>query len=323
MKGVFILKKISVVIPCWSEEKSVKLMYDRLKKVFDSQLTNYDYEIIFVDDHSPDNTWVEIEKVCKIDKNVKGILNAKNFGFIRNVFFTLKQGTGDATFMLFGDLQDPPELLPDFVKKWEEGYKVIIGQKVKSEESKILYFWRSVYYKFIGSLSSTKQIQHFNGYGLYDKNFINTMNNIDDPIPYLKGIVAEFSMNPYIIQYEQSESNRGKSGSNFFKNYDLAMLGITSYTKTLMRMATFVGGILGIFSLLFAIFIFINKILNWNEYPVGTASIIIGIFFIGAVQLFFIGILGEYILSINTRVLKRPLVVVEKSLNFDENNEEV
>ena len=307
------MKKISVVIPCWSEEKSVRLMYDRLKTVFDNQLSNYDYEIIFVDDHSPDNTWKEIENICKLDKKVKGILNAKNFGFIRNVFFTLKQGTGDATFMLFGDLQDPPELLPDFVKKWEEGYKVVIGQKVKSEESKVLYFWRSVYYKFIGSLSSTKQIQHFNGYGLYDKNFIDTINNIDDPIPYLKGIVAEFSMNPYIIQYEQSESNRGRSGSNFFKNYDLAMLGITSYTKTLMRMATFVGGILGIFSLLFAIFIFINKLLNWNEYPVGTASIIIGIFFIGAVQLFFIGILGEYILSINTRVLKRPLVVVEKN----------
>lgn len=317
------MKKISVVIPCWSEEKSVRLMYDRLRTVFDNQLSNYDYEIIFVDDHSPDNTWKEIENICKLDKKVKGILNAKNFGFIRNVFFTLKQGTGDATFMLFGDLQDPPELLPDFVKKWEEGYRVVIGQKVKSEESKVLYFWRSVYYKFIGSLSSTKQIQHFNGYGLYDKNFIDTINNIDDPIPYLKGIVAEFSMNPYIIQYEQSESNRGRSGSNFFKNYDLAMLGITSYTKTLMRMATFVGGILGIFSLLFAIFIFINKLLNWNEYPVGTASIIIGIFFIGAVQLFFIGILGEYILSINTRVLKRPLVVVEKELNFDDINEEV
>lgn len=317
------MKKISVVIPCWSEEKSVRLMYDRLKAVFDNQLSNYDYEIIFVDDHSPDGTWKEIENICKLDKKVKGILNAKNFGFIRNIFFTLKQGTGDATFMLFGDLQDPPELLPDFVKKWEEGYKVVIGQKVKSEESKVLYFWRSVYYKFIGSLSSTKQIQHFNGYGLYDKNFIDTINNIDDPIPYLKGIVAEFSMNPYIIQYEQSESNRGRSGSNFFKNYDLAMLGITSYTKTLMRMATFVGGILGIFSLLFAIFIFINKLLNWNEYPVGTASIIIGIFFIGAVQLFFIGILGEYILSINTRVLKRPLVVVEKKLNFDEDNEVV
>lgn len=317
------MKKISVVIPCWSEEKSVRLMYDRLKTVFDNQLSNYDYEIIFVDDHSPDGTWKEIENICKLDKKVKGILNAKNFGFIRNVFFTLKQGTGDATFMLFGDLQDPPELLPDFVKKWEEGYKVVIGQKVKSEESKVLYFWRSVYYKFIGSLSSTKQIQHFNGYGLYDRKFIDTMNDIDDPIPYLKGIVAEFSMNPYIIQYEQSESNRGRSGSNFFKNYDVAMIGITSYTKTLMRMATFIGGILGIFSLLFAIFIFINKLLNWNEYPVGTASIIIGIFFIGAVQLFFIGILGEYILSINTRVLKRPLVVIEKKLNFDEDNEVV
>ena len=315
------MKKISVVIPCWSEEKSVRLMYDRLRTVFDNQLSNYDYEIIFVDDHSPDGTWKEIENICKLDKKVKGILNAKNFGFIRNVFFTLKQGAGDATFMLFGDLQDPPELLPDFVKKWEEGYRVVIGQKVKSEESKILYFWRSVYYKFIGSLSSTKQIQHFNGYGLYDRKFIDTMNDIDDPIPYLKGIVAEFSMNPFIIEYNQAESNRGKSGSNFFKNYDIAMIGITSYTKTLMRMATFIGGILGIFSLLFAMFIFINKLLNWNDYPVGTASIIVGIFFIGAIQLFFIGILGEYILSINTRVLKRPLVVVEKKLNFDEDNE--
>lgn len=317
------MKKISVVIPCWSEEKSVRLMYDRLKTVFDNQLSNYDYEIIFVDDHSPDGTWKEIENICKLDKKVKGILNAKNFGFIRNVFFTLKQGTGDATFMLFGDLQDPPELLPDFVKKWEEGYKVVIGQKVKSEESKVLYFWRSVYYKFIGSLSSTKQIQHFNGYGLYDKNFIDTINNIDDPVPYLKGIVAEFSMNPYIIQYEQSESNRGRSGSNFFKNYDLAMLGITSYTKTLMRMATFIGGILGIISIIISIIVFINKLLNWSTYPMGTATIIVGMFFIGAIQLFFIGILGEYILSINTRVLKRPLVVVEKKLNFDDINEEV
>ena len=317
------MKKISIVIPCYGEEKSVGLMYDRLKKVFDEQLFNYDYEIVFVDDHSPDNTWYEIEKVCTIDKKVKGILNAKNFGFTRNIFFTLKQGTGDNTFMLFGDLQDPPELLPDFVKKGEEGYKVVVGQKNKSEESKFWYFLRTIYYKMIDKLAINKQIQHYNGYGLYDKSFIEILKQIDDSAPYLKGIVSEFAMNPYILKYEQKESNRGKSGFNFFKLYDVAMLGITSYTKTLMRMATFVGAILGIFSLLFAIFIFINKLLNWNEYPVGTASIIIGIFFIGAVQLFFIGILGEYILSINTRVLKRPLVVVEKKLNFDENNEEV
>ena len=317
------MKKISVVIPCYCEEQSIRLMYDRLKAVFDSQLLSYDYEIIFVDDHSPDGTWKEIENICKLDKKVKGILNAKNFGFIRNVFFTLKQGTGDATFMLFGDLQDPPELLPDFVKKWEEGYKVVVGQKNKSEESRFWYILRTIYYKIIDKLAVDKQIQHYNGYGLYDKSFIEILKQITDSAPYLKGIVSEFAMNPYIFKYKQKESNRGKSGFNFLKLYDVAMLGITSYTKTLMRMATFVGGILGIFSLLFAIFIFINKLLNWNEYPVGTASIIIGIFLIGAIQLFFIGVLGEYILSINTRVLKRPLVVVEKQLNFDEDNEVV
>ena len=298
-------------------------MYDRLKAVFDSQLLSYDYEIIFVDDHSPDGTWKEIENICKLDKKVKGILNAKNFGFIRKIIFTLKQGTGDPTFMLFRDLQDPPELLPDFVKKWEEGYKVVVGQKNKSEESRFWYILRTIYYKIIDKLAVDKQIQHYNGYGLYDKSFIEILKQITDSAPYLKGIVSEFAMNLYIFKYKQKESNRGKSGFSFFKLYDVAMLGITSYTKTLMRMATFVGGILGIFSLLFAIFIFINKLLNWNEYPVGTASIIIGIFFIGAVQLFFIGILGEYILSINTRVLKRPLVVVEKKLNFDEDNEVV
>lgn len=298
-------------------------MYKRLKVIFDDDLSKYDYEIIFVDDHSPDDTWVEIKKICDIDKKVKGILNAKNFGFTRNVFFTLKQGTGDATFMLFGDLQDPPELLPIFLKKWEEGYKVIIGQKNKSEESKFWYFLRSVYYNLIDKLAIDKQIQHFNGYGLYDKSFIDVIKKIEDSTPYLKGIISEFSMNQYILNYEQKESNRGKSGFNFFKLYDVAMIGITSYTKILMRMATFAGAILGVLSLLFALFIFINKLLNWNEYPVGTASIIVGIFFIGAIQLFFIGILGEYILTINSRVLKRPLVVVEKRLNYDENDEEI
>ena len=225
--------------------------------------------------------------------------------------------------MLFGDLQDPPELLPDFVKKWEEGYKVVVGQKNKSEESRFWYILRTIYYKIIDKLAVNKQIQHYNGYGLYDKSFIEILKQITDSAPYLKGIVSEFAMNPYIFKYKQKESNRGKSGFNFLKLYDVAMLGITSYTKTLMRMATFIGGILGIFSLLFAMFIFINKLLNWNDYPVGTASIIIGIFLIGAIQLFFIGVLGEYILSINTRVLKRPLVVVEKRLNFDEDNEVV
>lgn len=310
------MKKISVTIPCWAEEKSVRQMYDRLTKVFREELPQYDYEIIFVDDCSPDHTQDEIRKLCAEDKRVKGVFNARNFGFTRNVFETLTYGDGDATFMLFGDLQDPPEILPKFVKVWEAGHKVVVGQKTKSEESKIMYAFRSLYYGIIGKLSDSKQIQHFNGFGLYDREFTDVMRQIDDPIPYLKGLVSEFGINISVVPYEQSESVRGKSGFNFFKYYDVAMLGITSYTKVLMRVATFIGAILGIFSVGLAVFVLITKLLNWNAYPYGTASILIGVFFIGAVQLFFIGILGEYILSINTRSMRRPRVVIGERLNF-------
>ena len=312
------MKKISVTIPCWSEEKSVRQMYDRLTKVFREQLPQYDYEIIYVDDYSPDCTRDEIRKLCAEDKRVKAVFNARNFGFNRNVFATMLYGSGDATFMLFGDLQDPPELLPQMVKNWENGSKVVIGQRSKGNESHIMYGMRKLYYKIISLLSDSPQIEHFNGFGLYDKCFIDILQKLDDPMPYLKGIVSEFAIELTIIPYEQQASNRGKSGSNFFKNYDLAMLGITSYTKILMRIATFVGAILGIVSVGLAVFVFINKLLNWDSYPFGTAAILIGVFFIGAVQLFFIGILGEYILSINTRSMRRPLVVVGEKINFEE-----
>lgn len=316
------MKTISVTIPCWSEEKSIRQMYDRLMRVFREQLPQYDYEIIFVDDYSPDNTRDEIRKLCQEDHKVKGVFNARNFGFNRNVFATMQYGGGDAIFMLFGDLQDPPEVLPQLVKEWEAGHKVVVGQKNKSDESKLMYSLRTVYYNLIGKLSDSKQIQHFNGFGLYDKAFVDVMRQIDDPNPYLKGLVAEFGMDIKIVQYEQAVSNRGKSGFNFMKYYDVAMLGITSYTKILMRVATFLGAGLGIASGIFAIFVLISKLLNWNVYPYGTATIIIGVFFIGAVQLFFMGILGEYVLSINTRSMKRPLVIVGEKINFDEEIED-
>jgi len=315
------MKTISVTIPCWSEEKSVRQMYERLTKVFREKLPQYDYEIIYVDDYSPDNTRAEIRKLCLEDKHVKAVCNARNFGFTRNVFASLLYGRGDATFMLFGDLQDPPELLPQMVEKWEQGHKVVVGQKTKSKESRLMYSLRTLYYNIIGTLSDSKQIQHFNGFGLYDKAFIEVMRQIEDPMPYLKGLVAEFGMNICVVQYEQAESLRGKSGFNFMKYYDVAMMGITSYTKILMRIATFAGAILGLVSVCLAVFVFISKLLNWNAYPYGTAAILIGVFFIGAVQLFFIGILGEYILSINTRSMRRPLVVVGERLNFDEEAE--
>ncbi len=312
------MKTISVTIPCWSEEKSIRQMYDRLTKIFHEQLPQYHYEIIFVDDYSPDNTRNEIRKLCKEDKHVKAIFNARNFGFSRNVFASLLYGSGDATFMLFGDLQDPPELLPEMVRRWENGSKVVIGQRIKGNESKLMYFMRSMYYKLIGALAVTKQVEHYNGFGLYDKSFIDVLRQLDDPAPYLKGIVSELAIEQSIIPYEQAASERGKSGSNFLKNYDLAMLGLTSYTKILMRVATFIGVILGIFSACLAVFIFISKLLNWDAYPYGIASILIGVFFIGAIQLFFTGILGEYILSINTRSMRRPLVVVGERLNFED-----
>lgn len=310
------MKKITVTIPCWSEEKSIAQMHARLTKVFTEQLPGYDYEIIFVDDYSPDNTRAEIRKLCAEDRHVKAVFNARNFGFTRNVFASLLYGDGDATFMLFGDLQDPPELLPRMVEQWENGKKVVIGQRTRGDESRLVYGMRKLYYKLMEKLSDSKQIEHFNGFGLYDRSFIEVLRNLDDPVPYLKGIVSELAIEQAAVPYEQAASLRGKSGANFLKMYDLAMLGITSYTKILMRVATFVGAGFGVLSCLFALFIFVSKLAGWGDFSYGTATIIIGVFFIGAVQLFFLGILGEYILNINTRSMHRPLVVVGERIGF-------
>lgn len=316
------MKTISIVVPCYNEEKSVHILHDIVKKMFspNGELSHYDYELIYADDFSTDNTREELRKICKSNPKAKAILNAKNFGFNRNVFYALQQGTGDAVFMVFGDLQDPPELLPEFVNLWESGRKLVIGQKLHSDENKFVYKLRSVFYKTMDSFSQVKQIQHFNGYGLYDKIFIDVIKEIDDPNPYLKGIVGEFGMNLEVLQYNQKASARGNSNFNFSKYYDVAMLGITAYTKTFMRIATFVGITVGMAGLLYALFIFVNKIQNWDTYPVGIASIIILLLFLGAIQLCFLGIMGEYILSINTRTLRRPLVVPSEKLNFHEDS---
>ncbi len=317
------MKKISVTVPCYEEENSLRQAWKRLTDIFENELSQYDYEIIFVDDYSPDGTRNVIRELCKEDPtHVKGVFNARNFGFNRNVFATLLYGTGDATFLLFGDLQDPPEILPKFVEQWEHGHKVVVGQKTSSKESRMMYSLRTVYYNLIGKLADTQQIQHFSGFGLYDKAFVDVMRQIDDPNPYLKGLVSEFGMDVFVVQYEQCESLRGKSGFNFMKYYDVAMLGITSYTKILMRIATFFGTILGVFSLALSTYILFRKLTNWDSYPYGTAAILIGVFSLGAALLFFVGILGEYVLSINTRSLRRPLVVVGEKINFSEEAEE-
>jgi glycosyltransferase involved in cell wall biosynthesis len=311
------MKKISVVIPCYNDEKSVAQMHERLGRVFKTQLGTYDYEIIYVDDCSPDNTWKEIRNICTKDKKAKGIHNSTNFGFCRNVFSSMQYGNGDAVFMLFGDIQDPPEMLPEFVKYWEIGHEVVIGQKSKSAESTLIKFSRKMYYKLMDKFSSGKQISHFNGFGLYDRSFINILNQIEDIQPFIKGIVSEFAGNMKIVPYEQAMSER-KSNYNFLRNYDFAMIGITSYTKILMRFATFVGSFIGLLSIIFALIVFVNKLVNWTTYPLGIPALTVGLFFIGAVQLFFLGIMGEYILSINNRSMKRPLVVADEKVNFED-----
>lgn len=312
------MKKISIVIPTYNEEDNIMRIFERVTAVMSNKLNNYLYDIIFVDNHSSDNTRNLIENLAEDNKNVKAIFNAKNFGFSRNIFHGLTQSDSDCAFLLFADMQDPPELLPDFVKKWEEGFKIVVGIKKKSKENKVLWLCRTLYYKVIKLIADTEQIEHFTGYGLYDKKFIDVLKTLDDSNPYLKGIVAELGFNRTEIYYEQEVRKAGKSSFNFMKMYDLAMVGITCYSKAILRLATFVGFACAIVSLLIGLVTFVNKLLHWESYSVGIAALMVGVFFLGGVQLLFLGILGEYVMNINTRVLKRPLVIEEKRINFDD-----
>lgn len=309
------MKKISVVIPCYNENSSIEEMYSRIKNVF-QKIPQYDYEIIFADDNSLDSTWSEIEKVCKKDNRVKAIHNATNFGPVRNIFQAIKFETGEAVFLLMGDLQEPPENLPTFLKYWEDGYEAVIGVHPNSDDTGLMAIFRKVYYKTISSLSNNKIIPNFSCHGLYDKKIVDIMRQIDDMQPFFPGIVAEYTSNIKIIEIPQERSKRGKSGQNFFKKYDQAMIGLTAYTKLLMRLATFLGLFIGIVAVAFSVYVLFMKLIFWKSYPLGTPTIIIGIFFLGAIQLFFLGIMGEYILSINERSMRRPLTVVDKSFNF-------
>ncbi len=312
------MKKISVIVPCYNEEKSLMNLYNRIVAVFKSSLQDYDFELVLADDYSKDSTRELIRTLCKQDKRVKGVFNGANFGFSRNVFASLQEARGDAAFLLFGDLQDPPELLPEFVHKWEEGSKVVLGCKVGSEEGAIISLFRKTYYKLIDSFSEKPQIRNFNGFGLYDKSFIAVIKEIGDIQPYLKSVVSEYAPDHAVVYYKHLKSLRGKSNFNFYRNYDFAMEGITSSTKKLMRISTLIGAVLGGVSAIYAISVFVRKLLFWDTFPIGLASIMVGVYMLGAIQLFFIGILGEYLLSINIRTMRKPRVVVEERINCDD-----
>lgn len=314
------MKKISILIPCYNEVDNVEPMSFAVVNVLEEALSQYDYEILFIDNCSTDGTREKLEQICEKNKKIKAIFNVTNFGQFNSPFYGMCQTTGDCTISMCCDFQDPVELIPRFVEEWEKGHKIVSGIKTSSRENPVIYFLCTVYYKVIRNMSNTQMIEHFTGFGLYDKTFINLLRELDDPIPFLRGIVAEYGhgFNRVEVEYEQAKRRAGKTHNNFYSLYDAAMLSFTSYTKVGLRLATFLGFISSGISLLIAFIYLIMKLINWNNFQAGNTPLIIGVYVIGSLQLFFIGLLGEYILNINTRVIHRPLVVEEKRINFEE-----
>ena len=310
-------KTVSILIPCYNEEENVGPMSEAIVNLFENELTQYNYELVFIDNDSHDKTRELLREICSKNSNIKAIFNAKNFGQFNSPYYGILQTTGDCTISMVCDFQDPIELIPKYLQEWENGYKIVIGIKTSSKESKIMYFLRSVYYKMIKKFSDVEQIEHFTGSGLYDREFVEVLRNLKDPKPFLRGIVSELGFRRKEIPYEQPQRRAGKTHNNFYTLYDAAMLSITSYTKIGLRLATFVGCGVGMISLLVALVYLILKLVMWNQFQAGMAPILIGMCFLGALQLFFIGLLGEYILSMNERVMNRPLVVEEERINFE------
>lgn len=309
-------KTISVVIPTYNEEKNIMAVYERVSALFEKELSSYEMQILFIDNASLDSSRALIEELCKKDERVQAIFNATNFGFSRSSFYGLSQAEGDCAVMLYADMQDPPEVIPEFVRKWEEGYKIVTGIKSQSRENKLMYAIRNIYYNLLSKISESEHIKQFDGFGLYDASFVRVIRDLKDPLPYLRGLVAELGCKRAEVEYTQERRKAGKTSFNFARYYDVAMLGLTSSTKAIMRMATFLGIIMSVLCVVIAVITFIIKLVNWNYFDVGTAAIIIGIFFVGGVQIFFLGFLGEYILNINIRSMGHPIVVEEKRINM-------
>ncbi len=306
---------VSIVTPCFNEEDNVHALTDAIREEM-AKLPDYDYEHIFVDNASSDATVKLVKEICAKDKRVKLIVNARNFGHIRSPYHGLLQAQGDAVVLMASDLQDPPSMLADFLRLWREGTQVVMGVKTKSKESAAMFFVRGAYYSLIGRLTSVPLTKNFTGFGLYDKKVIEVLREIGDPYPYFRGLIADLGFSSAKVEFTQPTRKRGFTKNNFYTLYDMAMLGITNHSKVPLRLATFSGFLMSGVSLLVAIGYLVAKLLFWDWFTVGTAPILISLFFFTSVQLFFIGILGEYIGSIHTQVLKRPLVIERERVNF-------
>jgi len=310
------MKLISIVTPCFNEEENVENIYQQVKAVF-NKISDYKYEHIFIDNYSTDATVNILKKIAKTDPNIKIIINARNFGHIRSPYYGILQSNGDAVILIVSDLQDPPFMILNFIKKWEEGFKIVIGVKNKSKENKLMFIVRKLFYNIIIKISETEQIKNFTGFGLYDRQFIEILRELDDPYPYFRGIIAELGYSRIEIPYTQPKREKGKTKNSFYDLYDIAMLGFVSHSKLPLRLASFIGFSVSLLSFLVALIYFFYKLIYWDRFSVGIAPLVIGIFFFGGIQLFFLGIIGEYIGAIFTQVKKRPLVIEKERINFD------
>jgi glycosyltransferase involved in cell wall biosynthesis len=309
------MKLLSIVTPCYNEEKNVENLYNQVRNVFE-KLPEYSYEHIFIDNSSNDKTVEILRGIALLDKNVKVIINIRNFGHIRSPYYGMLNAHGDAVILVVADLQDPPEMIQEFVNKWEHGYKIVIGIKTKSEENRMMFLIRKLFYNVITNISSADLIKNFTGFGLYDKKFIEVLRNLDEPYPYFRGLIGELGFERAEIPYTQPKREKGKSKNSFYDLYDMAMLGFVSHSKLPLRLASFIGFGVSILSILVALIYLVYKLLDWSEFQLGIAPLVIGIFFFSGVQLFFLGIIGEYIGAIFTQVKNRPLVVEKERINF-------
>lgn len=312
------MKKISVLIPCYNEEENVVPMSQAVVEQLTTHLPQYDYELIFIDNDSSDNTRPLLREICKRNPKVKAIFNAKNFGQFNSPYYGMLQTTGDCTLAMCCDFQDPVEMIPKIVAEWEKGAMIVSCIKTESEENKLMRFFRTCYYKLIRKMSSVDQIEHFTGFGLYDKSFIEVLRNLNDPTPFIRGIVAELGYKRVDLPYTQAKRRAGQTHNNFFTLFDAAMLSFTSYTKVGLHLLTVLGFILSFLSIVAALVYLVLKLIYWDEFSAGQAPTLIGLFFLNAMELLFIGFVGEYVMSINTRVMNRPLVIEEERINFEE-----
>lgn len=309
------VKTISVISGCYNEEGNLREFYDRLIAVF-RQLPDYTYEIIIADNCSTDASREILRDIAAQDPAFKVILNSNNFGHIRSPFNALLQATGDAVVILCSDLQDPPEMVLEFVKQWEAGHRVVCGVKPKSHENRLMFLVRRFYYRLLASCSETPQIQNFTGFGLYDRKVVNAVRQFNDPYPYFRGLISEIGFKRTEVPFIQAARQHGETKNNFFTLYDMAMTGFVNHTKLPLRLAAFTGFLIALLSLLVALGYLIYKLLFWQTFTLGLAPIVIGLFFFSSVQLIFIGIIGEYISAIWTQVKNKPLVIEEERINF-------